>query len=97
MGNSTGNAEQKKSKKGDVSFTTFSLGVSEGKNATTFFSITVFGEYGERIAQHITKGKQLLVDGRITVSEKGYFNVVADRVRLGGEPKPKKGAKRAKK
>jgi single-stranded DNA-binding protein len=94
-GNATGDAEQKTSKKGDVRFTTFSVGVSEGEDSTTFFPVTVFGEFGEAIAQHITKGRELLVDGRITVSEKGYFNVVADRVRLGSDPR--KHAKSAKK
>ncbi len=96
VGNATGDAEQKTSKKGDVSFTTFGLGVSEAKDATTFFSVTVFGEYGKKIAPHVTKGRQLLVDGRITVGEKGYFNVVADRVRLGVEPQPKRQAKSVK-
>jgi len=88
VGNATVDAEQRTSKKGDVSYTTFSVGVSEGKDKTTFFPITVFGKHGEAVAKYITKGRQVLVDGRITVGDNDRFNVVADRVRFGIEPKP---------
>ena len=98
-GNVTRNAEQQKSKKGDVDFTTFGVGVGDGKDKTTFFSVTVFGKLGKSIAEYVTKGRQVLVEGRIQVSEKGYFNVIADQVRLGSEPqKPaKKPRKKTKK
>jgi single-strand DNA-binding protein len=86
VGNATVDAEQKTSKKGDVAYTTFSVGVSEAKDKTTFFPITVFGKHGEAVAKYITKGRQVLVDGRITVGDNNRFNVVADRVRFGPEP-----------
>ena len=49
----------------------------------------VFGKHGEAIADYITKGRQVLVEGRIEISASGHHNVVADKVRLGtqaGEP-----------
>ena len=99
-GNATGDAQRRTSKKGDVSYTTFSVGVSDGKERTTFFPVAVFGKHGEAVAKYVTKGRQVLVEGRVEVSDNGRFNVVADRVRLGapaGEPdaarKPKKATK----
>ena len=83
VGNATADAQRQTSRKGDVTFTTFSVGVRDGKDRTTFFPVVVFGAYGETVAQYITKGRQLLVDGRIQVNDQDRFNVVADRVRLG--------------
>lgn len=86
VGNVTRDAEGKTSKKGDVAFTTFAVGVGDRKGESTFFPVTVFGEYGKKIAEHVTKGRQVLVEGRISVGDKGRFNVVADRVVFGPGP-----------
>lgn len=87
-GNAAGDAEQKKSKDGETSFATFNVGVSDAKDKTTFFPVVVFGKHGEAVAKYVTKGRHVLVDGRIQVNDKGYFNVVADRVQFGPEPAP---------
>lgn len=82
--NATDDAKRMESKSGEVKFTTFSVGVSGGKERrTTFFPVTVFGKYGETVAEHVTKGRQVLVEGRIDVSEEGRFNVIADWVVFG--------------
>ena len=93
VGNVTRDAQRRTSKEGEVSYTTFRVAVSGGEERTTFFPVAVFGKYGETIAPHITKGRGLLVEGRIEVSQQGRFNVVADTIRLGAridnrEPKP---------
>ena len=88
-GNATKDAEQNTSTKGDITFTTFSVAVNEKrgqKEQTTFFPVVVFGKHGEAVAKYITKGRMVLVDGRIKVSERGRFSVIADRVRFGPEP-----------
>lgn len=82
-GNATSDAERHTSKDGKVAYTNFSVGVSHGKDASTYFPVTVFGKHGEAVAKYITKGRQVLVEGRVEVSEKGRFNVVADRVVFG--------------
>ena len=82
-GNVTADAEGRKSKKSDVAYTTFSVAVGDGKNRTTFFPVTVFGKQAKVVAQYVTRGRQVLVEGRIDVSDKGRFNVVADRVAFG--------------
>ena len=82
-GNATADAQQNKSKKGDVAYTTFSLGVNDAKNRANFFPIVAFGKLGEAAIKHITKGRQLLVEGRVEVGEKGRFNVVANRIQYG--------------
>ena len=92
-GNATADAKRQTSKKGDVTYTTFSVGVRGSKDRTTFFPVVVFGEYGETIVKYVTKGRQVLVDGRVRVNDKGRFHVIADRLRLGSEPKPAKKSK----
>jgi single-stranded DNA-binding protein len=48
--------------------------------------VTVFGKQGVVVAEYVTKGRELLVDGRIEVSQSGHFNVVANSVQLGAKP-----------
>ena len=95
VGNATKDAKRQQSKKGDVEFTTFNLGVGDGKDKTTFFSIVAFGKLGEKVAALIVKGHQVLVEGRIDVNEKGYFNVIAAHIRLGSSPSPIQPVKKA--
>ena len=93
VGNAISDAQIRRSKKGDVTYTTFSVGVGDAKDRTTFFPVTAFGQLGKAVAKYITKGCQVLVEGRIKVSASGRFNVIADRIRLGapiGKPKPTK-------
>ena len=85
-GNATGDAERKTSKKGDVSYTTFDVGVGDAKDQTTFFPVVVFGDTGEAVAKYVTKGRLVLVEGRIQTNSKGRLSVVADNVRFGPEP-----------
>ena len=82
-GNATGDAQARESKDGQVSYTTFSVAVSSGKDKTTFFPVSAFGKTGEIAAKHVTKGRQVLVEGRVETGEKGYFNLIADRVVFG--------------
>ena len=90
VGNATKDAQQRTSKDGESTFTTFDVGVSDAKDKTTFFPVVVFGKHGEAVAKYVTKGRHVLVDGRIQVNDKGYFNVVADRVQFGPEPAAEK-------
>ena len=41
------------------------------------------GDDGETVAEHVTKGRQVLVEGRIDVGEEGRFNVIAEWVVFG--------------
>lgn len=93
VGNTTDDAQRLTSKKGDVTYTTFSVGVSDGKDRTTFFPVIVFGKLGEAVAKYVTKGRQVLVDGRVQVSDKGRFRVIADRVQFGSGPTITKNSK----
>jgi len=88
VGNVTAAPKQAKSPKGP--YTTFSVGVSEGKENTVFFPITAFGRVALSVASFVTKGREVLVEGRVRVSEKGRFGVVADRVVFGASPKADK-------
>lgn len=88
----TGDAQARESKDGQVSFTTFSVAVSSRKDKTTFFPVSAFGKTGEIATKHITKGRQVLVEGRVETGEKGYFNLIADRIVFGVSPAAKEPA-----
>jgi single-stranded DNA-binding protein len=87
VGNTTNDARIQKSKKGDMSFATFSVGAKNSKDRTSFFPVVVFGKLGESLVSYVTKGRKVLIEGHIEVSTVGRFNVVAERVILGALPK----------
>lgn len=87
VGNATADAEKKTSQAGDVEYATFDVGVSDGKDRTTFFPIVVFGDYSETVARYVTRGREVLVSGRIRVNDNGRFSVVAETVRFGNDPR----------
>ena len=60
---------------------------SHSKDRTTFFPITLFDPLAESLTAYLTRGRQVLIEGRISVNEKGYFNVIANQVSLGALPK----------
>lgn len=88
IGNATKDAEVKVSKDG-ASYVTFRLAVSGQDGSTTFYNVLVFGHYGEILREHISRGRQIFVNGRLQVSEKGYISVIADHIELLSRPKPK--------
>ena len=85
VGNATADARRRTSKKGDVKYTTFNVGVQDTKGRSTFFPVSVFGELGATMAKYVTKGKQVVVEGRIEVDEKHRFNIVGERIQLGAQ------------
>lgn len=87
VGNSVADAEKKVSKKGDVAYATFDVAVSDGNEKTSFFPVVVFGDFSDTVATYVTKGREVLVSGRVRVSDKGQFSVVADTVRFGHDPR----------
>jgi single-stranded DNA-binding protein len=90
-GNTTGDAQPRKAKESDVSYTTFSVAVSGGKEKPIYFPVVAFGKTGEVSAKYLPKGKPVLVEGRIDVGENGRFSVIAERVVFGSsKPKPPK-------
>ncbi len=97
VGNATSDAESRSSKKGDVAYATFSAAVSDGKGRTTYFPVVAFGKLTALAESYVTKGRQVLVEGRVEVGGKNHFNVVADRIRFGAptgeQPKRTKKAK----
>ena len=97
VGNVTVDPQVRKSKKGNITFTTLSVGIGDGKGHSVFFPTAVFGKLGETVAKHVSKGRQILVEGRIEVSDKGHFNVIADRVRFGIKPSGAKTTEKSKK
>ena len=88
VGNATKDAKAQTSKKGDVTYTTFTLGVGDRKGETIFFPIVAFGKLGEISTQYVTKGTQTLVEGRIQLSDKGRMSVIADRAQFGMRQSP---------
>lgn len=96
LGNVTKDAERRTSRKGDVTYTTFGLAVNERKDRPTYFQIAVFGKPAKPVATYVTKGRQVMVEGRVEVSDKGRFNVVAARVLFGAITDKPQSTKRSK-
>lgn len=88
IGNATKDAEKKVSKDG-VSYTTFRLAVSGAADKPTFYNVVIFGHYGEVLQEHVTRGREVFVSGRLEISEKGYVSVIADHIELLRRPKSK--------
>jgi len=97
VGNASVDPQIRKSKKGDITFTTLSVAVNDGREYPSFFPIAVFGKLGETVAEHVKKGRQVLVEGRIEVRDKDRFNVIADRIRFGAKPSEPKPTQKSKK
>ena len=87
VGNATNDAEKKTSKNGGIEYATFDVAVSEGKENTAFFPVVVFGDFSDTVARYVTKGREVLVSGRISVDEDDRFSVIADTVRFGNVPR----------
>jgi single stranded DNA-binding protein len=82
VGNAGQDAQRRKSKKGDVAYTIFSVGISDAKKRTTFFQVATFGKLSETSAKYIKKGSQVLVEGRLQIAE-NRCSVIADRIAFG--------------
>lgn len=89
IGNATKNAEKKTSKNG-VSYVTFRLAADNSDESTSFYNVVIFGSYGEMLMDSITKGREVFVNGKLQVSEKGYISVVASNIELLRLPKSKR-------
>ena len=89
-GNVTADPKRQTSKKGDVTYTTFRVGVSDRKEGTVFLPVSAFGKVGESVSKYVKKGREVLVEGRISVSESGRYSVVADTVVFGSGPRETK-------
>jgi single-stranded DNA-binding protein len=85
LGGVTMVAETRVSEKGDVTYTRFGMSVTTRKERVSFFA-TVFGEYGKKLAPHLTKGQQIFLQGRLAVGENNQFSVIADTIVLIGSP-----------
>lgn len=83
VGNVTRDPQRRTSQNGDTEYTTFRVAVSDSKDRPIFFPVTVFGKQAQVVAQYVSKGRQVLVEGRIEASENGHMGVVADRVIFG--------------
>ena len=93
VGNVIADPKQAVSKHGDVTYASFRVAVSERKDDTMFFPVAAFGKLGENVARFVTRGREVLVEGRVRASVQSRFGVVADRVVFGTSPKEDKAEK----
>lgn len=93
IGNATKDAEKKASKDG-ISYVTFRIAANNSDDSTTFYNVVVFGSYGEMLMGGITKGREIFVNGRLQVGEKGYVSVVANQIALLRVPRSKEEVKK---
>jgi single-strand DNA-binding protein len=69
------------------------------KDDTLFINVVVWGKQGETVAQHLSKGRSVLVEGRLQErrwesegQQKSRFEIVAQGVRFLGSRKEETGA-----
>lgn len=70
---------------GGESVTSFSVAVSEGRDKTTWFDCSIWGERGEKLAPYLRKGGRVTVSGRVTARAhdgKAYLGVTVSQVTL---------------
>lgn len=67
----------------------FRLATSGAGDKPTFYNVVVFGHYGEMLQNYITKGREIFVNGRQEVNEKGFISVIANHIELLRYPKGK--------
>jgi single-stranded DNA-binding protein len=79
-GNLTADPKRQTSKNSAVNYTTFRVAVADKRGQTMFFPVIVFGKHAENVTPYLKKGCEVLVVGRVEMSEKGYTSVVADVV-----------------
>jgi single-strand DNA-binding protein len=89
-GNLTADAKRQTSRSREVNYTTFRVAVADKRGQTMFFPVTVFGKHGENVTPYLKKGCEVLISGRVEMSEKGYTSIVADVVRLGSRSRNSK-------
>lgn len=86
-----------------TSVATFSLAVDAGKDkAADWFDIVCWRELAETVCQHLTKGRQVAVSGRLQTrsyetkdgQKRKAVEIVANRVDFLG-PKPEGGSRRS--
>ena len=70
------------------------------KDETLFINVVVWGKQGETVAQHLSKGRSVLVEGRLQErrwetegQQKSRFEVVAQGVRFLGGRREEEGAR----
>lgn len=64
IGNLTKDAEIRYTQTGKA-VVNFSLAYNHDKETVSYFDITVWGEYGEKVKPYLTKGKQVAVTGEL--------------------------------
>ena len=82
VGNVTSDVERKTSGKGTV-YTRFGVAVRSGKDGRAFVPVVAFDKVGDAVARFVTRGKQVLADGRIATRDGGRFRVIAENVVFG--------------
>jgi single-strand DNA-binding protein len=74
-------------KTGKTAFVTFMLAINAREQEVNFLPCVAFGKTGEMIAKYFEKGKEILIEGRLTSrksKDKTYYSVVAERFEFCG-------------
>lgn len=74
-------------KTGKTSFVTFMLAINAREQEVNFLPCVAFGKTGEMIAKYFEKGKEILIEGRLTSrksKDKTYYSVVAEKFEFCG-------------
>ena len=69
-------------KAGKSSYCEIAVAINKPKSATLWLQVSIFGTAGKRAHEQAMKGHEIFVAGELILTEKGFFYVKADKIRL---------------
>ena len=67
------------------SYSRVRVAISENEGAV-YLDIVLFDDYAEKMVPHLTRGKRIFVEGRLSADEKNRISIIAKEIRFLGVP-----------
>ena len=61
------------------------VAISESEGAI-YLDIVLFDDFAEKMVPHLTRGKRIFVEGRLSADEKNRISIIAKEIRFLGTP-----------
>ena len=88
FGNVVNDAQLEAAHDGKKSYSRVRVAISQSEGAI-YLDIVLFDEYAQKMAPHLTKGKRIFVEGRLSANEKNNISLIAKDIQLLGDPQTK--------
>ena len=88
FGNVVNDAQLEAATDGNKSYSRVRVAISETEGAI-YLDIVLFDEYAQKMVPHLTRGKRIFVEGRMSANENNHISIIARDIQLLGDPQPK--------